>query len=136
MPPDESTKNPRLVMIDAIEAIKRLQTDDQRQAARERGDRVRRAGDQMMSALEAAAKAHDIPWQRQAQARGTGNNAYTIQMTRAHAAAALVAVPLRYMHSPVEVLSLGDVDLAAELIARTLISMPADVTFPAFPEQK
>ena len=49
--------DPRLAMIDVIEAIKRLQTDDQRKTARERADKVKQAGDQMMGALEAAAKA-------------------------------------------------------------------------------
>lgn len=88
----------------------------------------------MVRRLEAAAAAADMPWQRQAQPRGTGNNAYSIQMTRAHAASGLVALPLRYMHSPVEVVSLSDLDQAAELIAATLAAMPADVTFPAFPE--
>ena len=49
--------DPRLAMIDVIEAIKRLQTDDQRKTAQERADKVKQAGDQMMGALEATAKA-------------------------------------------------------------------------------
>ncbi|MCH8200381.1 MAG: thiamine pyrophosphate-binding protein [Chloroflexi bacterium] len=49
--------DPRLAMSDVIEAIKRLQTDDQRKTAQERADKVKQAGDQMMGALGAAAKA-------------------------------------------------------------------------------
>jgi len=49
--------DPRLAMIDVIEAIKRLQTDDERKTSRVRADKVKQAGDQMMGALGAAAKA-------------------------------------------------------------------------------
>jgi benzoylformate decarboxylase len=49
--------DPRLAMSDVIEAIKRLQTDDQRKTALERADKVQQAGDQMMGAIGAAAKA-------------------------------------------------------------------------------
>ena len=48
--------DPRLAMSDVIEAIKRLQTDDQRKTAKERADKVKQAGDQMMGAIGAAAK--------------------------------------------------------------------------------
>ena len=48
--------DPRLAMIDVIEAVKRLQTDDQRKTAQERLEKVSQAGDQMMQALEFAAK--------------------------------------------------------------------------------
>ena len=48
--------DPRLAMIDVIEAVKRLQTDDQRKTAQERLEKVSQAGDQMMQALEMAAK--------------------------------------------------------------------------------
>ncbi|MEX2390130.1 MAG: thiamine pyrophosphate-binding protein [Dehalococcoidia bacterium] len=48
--------DPRLALIDIIEALKRLQTPEQRQAASERAGRVAQSGDQMMQALEMAAK--------------------------------------------------------------------------------
>jgi benzoylformate decarboxylase len=49
--------DPRLAMIDVIEAVKRLQTDEQRKTAQERVEKVSQAGDAMMQALEMAAKA-------------------------------------------------------------------------------
>jgi putative aminopeptidase FrvX len=49
--------------------------------------------------------------------RGTGTDADAVHATRAGIPTGLVSVPLRYMHSPVELVSLGDIEVAAELIA-------------------
>jgi putative aminopeptidase FrvX len=76
-----------------------------------------------------AAKQHEIPHQIAASGRATGTDANALQITRAGVAAALVSIPNRYMHSPVEMLSLADLDRAAELLARFLESLPADADF-------
>jgi pyridoxine 5-phosphate synthase len=39
----------------------------------------------------------------------------------------LVSIPNRYMHSPVELVSLDDLDHAADLLARFVEALPADV---------
>jgi endoglucanase len=49
--------------------------------------------------------------------RGTGTDADAIHLTREGIPTGLISVPLRYMHSPVETVSLDDVDAAARLIA-------------------
>ncbi len=49
--------------------------------------------------------------------RGTGTDADAIHLSRAGVPTGLVSVPSRYMHSPVEMVSLGDIDAAARLIA-------------------
>jgi len=64
-----------------------------------------------------AAKAGEIPYQLAASGRATPTDANTIQITRAGVAAALVSIPNRYMHSAVEMISLDDIDLAADLLA-------------------
>jgi endoglucanase len=64
-----------------------------------------------------AAKSGDIPYQLAASGRATPTDANTIQITRAGVAAALVSIPNRYMHSAVEMVSLDDVDRAADLLA-------------------
>jgi len=46
------------------------------------------------------------------------NDAAQLQLNRGGVATGLVCIPNRYMHSPVEVVSLEDLDNAAELIAR------------------
>ena len=64
------------------------------------------------------AEAHAIPFQLAAEGRATGTDANAIQINRAGVATALVSVPNRYMHSPVEMISLDDIDRAADLLAR------------------
>jgi len=67
--------------------------------------------------LAAAAKKHDIPLQVEAQGGGTGTDANIMQMTKSGMATGLVSIPLRYMHTPSEVISLDDLENAAKLIA-------------------
>lgn len=52
--------------------------------------------------------------------KATGTDANVMQISRGGMATALVKIPLRYMHTPVEVLSLADLDNAVRLIAATL----------------
>ncbi|MDZ7619911.1 MAG: M42 family metallopeptidase, partial [Patescibacteria group bacterium] len=64
------------------------------------------------------AEAAGIPYQLAAEGRATGTDANAIQVNRAGVATALVSIPNRYMHSPVEMISLDDIDHAANLLAR------------------
>ena len=50
-------------------------------------------------------------------ARRSGTDADAIHVSRAGVPTGLVSVPLRYMHSPVEMVSLDDIEAAARLIA-------------------
>lgn len=79
--------------------------------------------------IEQAAASTGTPLQPQARARGNGTNAFAIRMARSGGAVALLSVPLRYMHTPVETLSLADVDRASQLIADTLADLPEDIAF-------
>jgi tetrahedral aminopeptidase len=63
------------------------------------------------------AKASEIPYQLAADGRATGTDANPIQISRAGVAAGLVGIPNRYMHSAVEMISLDDIDRAADLLA-------------------
>jgi len=67
--------------------------------------------------LVAAAEAENIPYQVGAEPRGTGTDANAIQLSRGGKAAGLVSVPLRYMHTPSEVLSMADLENTARLMA-------------------
>src|SRR5262249_31611465 len=67
--------------------------------------------------LEAAAQAREIPIQVRGAPRATGTDANAIQLSRDGVAAGLVGIPNRYMHSPVEVVCLDDLDKAAQLLA-------------------
>ena len=75
--------------------------------------------------LAKTAKAMKIPIQITAAARATGTDANAMQLSRGGAATALVSIPNRYMHTPVEVVSLKDLDAAVKLIAGYLAAHPA-----------
>ena len=80
--------------------------------------------------LRSAADKADIPCQWGAIGRGTGTDANAIQLSRAGVAAALVSIPNRYMHSAVEMISLDDLDMCADLLATfaTQLDSKADFT--------
>ena len=73
--------------------------------------------------LVAAAKQKKLPYQIEGAPSATGTDANVIQMTRAGVAAALISVPNRYMHTPVEVVSLRDLENTGKLLAATLLRM-------------
>ena len=52
-----------------------------------------------------------------------------MQMTRAGVATALVSIPNRYMHSPVEICDLRDVEGAVRLLAESIASLKGDESF-------
>jgi endoglucanase len=67
--------------------------------------------------LYEAAEAEGIPFTVESLGRATGTDADAIHISRAGVPTAVVSVPLRYMHSPVELVSMADIDAAARLIA-------------------
>ncbi len=72
------------------------------------------------------AKLEEIPLQQAVRARASGNNAYAMRMERGGAAVALISIPLRYMHSPVETLDLTDVEQIIRLLCAFIGGLPAD----------
>ena len=61
------------------------------------------------------AKKLKLPYQLEADPRPTGTDARAIQMGRGGVATGLVSVPLRYMHTPSEVVDLADVERCVQL---------------------
>ncbi len=66
--------------------------------------------------LVAAAKKAGIPYQLEADPRPTGTDARAIQMGRGGVATGLVSIPLRYMHTPSEMVDLEDVERCIQLL--------------------
>ena len=66
--------------------------------------------------LIAAAKRLGLPHQIEADPRPTGTDARAIQMGRGGVATGLVSIPLRYMHTPSEVVDLEDVERCVQLL--------------------
>jgi endoglucanase len=71
----------------------------------------------VLNELRETARAHEIPVQFRGAPRATGTDANVMQLSREGVATALVGIPNRYMHSPVEVVCLDDLDRAARLLA-------------------
>jgi endoglucanase len=67
--------------------------------------------------LVEAAEAEKIPYTLQAAPKWTGTDADAIFTAHRGVATGLVSVPLRYMHSPNEMIALSDVEQAARLLA-------------------
>jgi putative aminopeptidase FrvX len=72
-----------------------------------------------------------MPYTVHAAGRATSTDADGIHLTRNGVATALLSIPNRYMHSPNEMVSLDDLDRAAELIAETCRMVTADTDFTA-----
>jgi endoglucanase len=77
----------------------------------------------LVEAAEEAAIEHTI----QASGRGTSTDADAIQISRSGIPTGLVSIPLRYMHSPVELVDLADVEATVELVAAFAARLRADI---------
>jgi endoglucanase len=87
----------------------------------DRGSAVSPAVEDMLRKVAGKSK---IPFQASAAPRYTGTDADAVFTSRAGVACGLVSVPNRYMHTPVEVIHLGDLEQCARLMA----AFAADLT--------
>jgi putative aminopeptidase FrvX len=79
--------------------------------------------------LYEAGEAEGIPFTVSASARATGTDADAIHVARGGIPSGVVSVPLRYMHSPVEMVQLDDVENTARLIAAFARRLGPEVDF-------
>lgn len=79
--------------------------------------------------LVKVAREERIPIQIEAAPAGTGTDANVMQISRAGMATGLVSVPLRYMHTPCELLSLTDLENAAKLCAAFVARVSEDLAW-------
>ena len=71
-------------------------------------------------ALQSAADHENIPWQYEVMNGTTGTNADRFSVCREGVKACTVSIPLRYMHTPQEVIDIADVELTGKLLAAYL----------------
>jgi endoglucanase len=83
----------------------------------------------LTNTLVDVAKQHEIPVQIIAEGKITGTDARAMQINRSGVATALMSIPNRYMHTPVEMISLHDIDHIADLMARYCESIEPDVSY-------
>jgi putative aminopeptidase FrvX len=91
-----------------------------------RGSTINQA---LFELLFETAQAERIPFTLEASARATGTDADAVHLARGGIPTALVSIPLRYMHSPVELVQLDDVDACARLIAAAALRIGAGMRF-------
>jgi endoglucanase len=83
----------------------------------------------MVARLESVAKAQKIKLQHEAISNSSGTDTDVIFWTRGGIPSALISLPNRYMHSPVEVVSLRDLEQVPRLLAGFARSLKAGEQF-------
>jgi len=77
----------------------------------------------MYSRLAQTAKANEIPYQTDPIPGRSGTDAWAMQVTREGLPTALISIPLRYMHTTVETLSLKDLERTGRLLAHLIAGL-------------
>ena len=72
--------------------------------------------------LESIAKINDIPYQKEIMNSRTGTHADELAVNAGGVKTGLISIPLKYMHTPVEVIDPVDVENSAKLIAQFIMS--------------
>lgn len=78
------------------------------------------------------AEKNNIPFQRNASSRVTGTDTDAFAYSNGGVASALISLPLRYMHTTVEMVHRDDVENVIQLIYHTLLSMKNEESFSYF----
>lgn len=79
-----------------------------------------------------AANKKEIPFQRLASSRVTGTDTDAFAYSNGGVASALISLPLRYMHTTVEMVHRNDVENVIKLIYETLLTIENEETFSYF----
>ncbi|MDR3036912.1 MAG: M20/M25/M40 family metallo-hydrolase [Coriobacteriales bacterium] len=79
--------------------------------------------------MVAAAEKAKQPYQIGPEPRATGTDANAIQISRGGKVAGLISIPLRYMHTPTEVLKLDDLESAVKILTRFVLDLDGTVDF-------
>lgn len=77
----------------------------------------------MFDIAKNVAEENKIKYSVEAESGHTGTDAWVVQTSRLGVATLLLSIPLRYMHTTVETLSMRDVEATAKLIAHTLMNL-------------
>ncbi|MCC6148253.1 MAG: M20/M25/M40 family metallo-hydrolase [Anaerolineaceae bacterium] len=68
----------------------------------------------------------EIPYSMEAMPRHSGTDAYAMQVVAGGAPSMVVGIPLRYMHTPVEMVSLKDIQRAGRILAEFIARLEPD----------
>jgi endoglucanase len=76
--------------------------------------------------FEEIAEKLDIPFQRDYMPSHSGTDAYAMQVIEEGIPTMVVSVPLRYMHTPVELIAMKDLERTGHLLAETIARLEVD----------
>ena len=79
--------------------------------------------------LMAAAKDKGIKYDIDVEGGNTGTDAWEIQVSGSGVPTALLSIPLKYMHTPVETLNILDVKAVADLLAEFITGLEEDISW-------
>lgn len=79
--------------------------------------------------LTSTARDLDIPFQVKVEGGSTGTDGNAMQLSRGGMAVGILSVALRYMHTPVEIVSLRDVEQAVDLLTAFTLRLDASIDF-------
>jgi len=68
----------------------------------------------------------EIPYKMEPMPRHSGTDAYALQVARAGIPTMVISIPLRYMHTPVEVVSMKDIHRAGRLLSEFVSALAPD----------
>ena len=71
----------------------------------------------MVERLTEKAESLELGWQPEVMTGHSGTNAWRMQIAREGVATAVLSIPLRYMHTPYEVIQTADLEAAGKLLA-------------------
>jgi endoglucanase len=77
-------------------------------------------------AFEDVAKKLEIPYKLEPLPRHSGTDAMGLQIAREGIPTMVISIPLRYMHTPVEIISVKDIKRAGRLLAEFITGLEAD----------
>jgi putative aminopeptidase FrvX len=85
--------------------------------------------ERLFELIHETAEAEEIPFTIEASGRATGTDADAVHISRGGVPTALVSIPIRYMHSPVELVQLEDVHACARLVAAVALRLERETAF-------
>ena len=68
----------------------------------------------------------EIPFQKEYVPRHSGTDAYAMQVVASGFPTMVIGIPLRYMHTPVEMIAIKDMERAGRLLAETIVRLEVD----------
>lgn len=75
------------------------------------------------NALIALAKEKDIPYQLEVMSGSSGTDGWVIQVCREGVSTAVVSLPIKYMHSPVETMDISDANAIVSILTEFALSL-------------